>query len=77
MATVAIVALAPLLWGKTMLDQQVISVEWPLLGTIKSGSALPFDIGVAAIVVGLIIALLHGLSRPASGEEPNEQGTRW
>lgn len=58
---VAAVALMPLLWGDPLFDQQVLSVEAPLLGKIKTGSALPFDLGVAAIVVGTVIAALDGL----------------
>jgi multisubunit Na+/H+ antiporter MnhB subunit len=60
-AVVAAVALAPVLWGRELLDQLVVSADVPVLGTIKSGSALPFDIGVAVIVVGLIVAALDGL----------------
>lgn len=59
---VAVVVAMPLLWGDTLLDQQVVSVDVPVLGTIKSGSALPFDIGVTAIVIGLVVSLLDGLS---------------
>lgn len=59
---VVVVAAMPLLWGDTVLDQQVITVDLPLFGSVKSGSALPFDIGVTAIVVGLVLALLDGLS---------------
>lgn len=62
---VVVVAAMPLLWGDTVLDQKVITVDLPLFGKVKSGSALPFDIGVTAIVVGLIIALLDGLSASA------------
>ncbi|MEZ5341452.1 MAG: MnhB domain-containing protein [Acidimicrobiales bacterium] len=62
LAIVAVVAVLPMLWGDPLLDQSVISIDVPVLGTIKSGSALPFDIGVAAIVVGLVISLLSGLT---------------
>lgn len=62
MLIVAVVTAMPLFWGDTLLDQQVISFELPVLGKVKSGSALPFDIGVTAIVVGLVVALLDGLS---------------
>ena len=55
------VAAAPLLWGDTVLDQAIGSVELPVLGKLKSGSALPFDLGVTAIVVALVLALLDGL----------------
>ena len=58
---VAGVALAPLLWGDPLFDQQVLSVDAPLLGKIKTGSALLFDVGVAAIVVGTVMAALDGL----------------
>lgn len=55
-------AAAPLIWGGTFFDQRVVSVELPVLGTVKSGSALIFDAGVTIIVIGLVIALLDGLS---------------
>jgi len=62
---VVAVAVLPLFWGDALLDQKVISAEVPLLGKVKTGSALPFDIGVTAIVVGLIVSLLDGLSAEA------------
>ena len=37
---VALVVAMPLVWGDTLLDQQVISFDLPILGTVKSGSAL-------------------------------------
>jgi len=58
---VGLVSIAPLLWGEPLLDQVVVSWDVPLLGTVKSGSALIFDLGVVAIVVGLVISLLDGL----------------
>lgn len=60
-ATVSIVAIVPLVFGNELLDQGIVSTTLPLLGKVKTGSALPFDLGVTAIVVGLIIALLDGL----------------
>ena len=72
---VAIVAAMPLLWGDTLLDQQVISFDVPVLGTIKSGSALPFDLGVTAIVVGLVVALLDGLSATTLAGPPGPTGS--
>lgn len=61
MLIICATAAAPLLVGNELLDQQIVSTELPLLGKVKTGSALPFDIGVTAVVVGLIIALLDGL----------------
>ena len=60
-----LVAIAPLLWGEPLLDQVVVTWEVPVLGTVKTGSALLFDLGVVAIVVGLVIALLDGLDAPS------------
>lgn len=56
-----LVAITPLLWGEPLLDQVVIAWDAPVLGTVKTGSALLFDLGVVAIVVGLVLALLDGL----------------
>jgi multisubunit Na+/H+ antiporter MnhB subunit len=55
------VAIAPMFWGEPLLDQVVVTWDAPILGTVKSGSALLFDLGVVAIVVGLVVALLDGL----------------
>ena len=57
----AAVALAPVVAGEPFLDQVVVDATLPLLGKVKSGSALLFDAGVTAIVVGLVVALLDGL----------------
>lgn len=59
---VAAVAAVPMILGDALLDQSIWSFELPILGKVKSGSALPFDIGVTAIVVGLVAALLNGMS---------------
>lgn len=54
-------ALAPLLVGDVLLDQIVIETTLPVLGKVKGGSALVFDLGVTLIVVGLVLAVLEGL----------------
>lgn len=56
-----LVALAPVLIGEELLDQIVISGEFQLLGTVKTGSALLFDLGVTLIVVGLVLSVLVAL----------------
>jgi multicomponent Na+:H+ antiporter subunit A len=58
---VGVVALAPLVGGDVLLDQVVIEGTVPVLGKIKSGTALAFDAGVTLIVVGLVVAVLDGL----------------
>lgn len=66
---VTVIALAPLLGGEPLLDQVVITEEVPLLGKVKSGSALVFDAGVTAIVVGLFIAVFDGLDADELGRD--------
>ncbi len=56
----AVVALLPMVWGDVALDQFEVETTLPLLGKVKSGTALLFDLGVTAIVVGLVVALLEG-----------------
>lgn len=46
------------LWGGAFLESTYIEVELPLLGALKASSTLPFDIGVFAIVIGLVVALV-------------------
>ena len=58
---VASVALAPVVVGDVILDQVVWTGTLPILGAVKTGTALLFDIGVTLIVVGLVVAVLEGL----------------
>lgn len=56
-----LVAVAPVLVGEELLDQIVVDGDVPVLGTVKTGSALLFDLGVTMIVVGLVVAVLQSL----------------
>ena len=58
------VAMAPLLTGGRFLDQPFTEVDLPLFGAVKLTAALPFDIGVALLVVGVVAAIIE-----AFGEE--------
>ena len=49
--------------GGAFLYSDKVEVEVPLLGTLKATSALPFDIGVYLVVVGLGLALLRSLGQ--------------
>ena len=40
------------------------------LGTLKATTALPFDIGVYFVVVGLVLAILRALGGEADHDEP-------
>ena len=50
-------------WGDTFLESTKWAVEIPVLGTVKATSALPFDIGVFVVVVGVTLAMLSALGR--------------
>lgn len=45
-------------WGDAFLETTYVEAEVPMLGVVKATSALSFDIGVFAIVVGLVAALV-------------------
>ncbi len=66
----AVVAVAPLLLGQPLLDQVVVESTVPVLGKVKSGSAQLFDAGVAAIVVGLVLAVMNGLGVEQMADPP-------
>lgn len=46
------------LWGDSLLESTYVEIDLPLLGVLKASSTLPFDIGVFAIVIGLVAALV-------------------
>ena len=57
--------LAGWVWGDAFLESAYFEVHLPLLGTVKASSALPFDIGVFAVVVVLVAALLTAFGAKA------------
>lgn len=61
LAIAVAVGVAGWVWGGGFFDQEVASLTVPVLGTMKLTSALGFDIGVFAVVVGLVSALLESL----------------
>ena len=70
---IAATSLAPLLWGDDVLNQAVVSADLPLLGTVKSGTALVFDAGVVLVVVGLMLAVLEGLDLESLGRDDGDR----
>lgn len=46
------------LWGDGFLESTKVELSVPVLGTVKATSALPFDIGVFIVVIGLTAALV-------------------
>lgn len=59
-------AVAPLLAGGQLLESGKLTLDVPLVGTVKATSALPFDIGVYFVVLGLVLTVLRTLGE----EEP-------
>ncbi|HUG32785.1 MAG TPA: MnhB domain-containing protein [Acidimicrobiia bacterium] len=45
-------------WGDAFLESTHVEIDLPVLGLLKASSTLPFDIGVFAIVIGLVAALM-------------------
>ena len=64
-----LVAVAPLVAGEALLDQVFVEGELPLLGKVKAGTALVFDLGVTLVVVGLMAAVLDSLGAARLGDD--------
>lgn len=69
-----LVGMGALLAGGQLLESGVLSLDLPVLGTVKTTSALPFDVGVYLIVVGLVLALLGSLGGEADRREDEPEG---
>ena len=52
-------------WGSDFLTSVKVEATLPLLGHVKATSALPFDIGVYLVVVGLGLVILRSLGAEA------------
>ena len=66
-AVAVLTGAASWLFGGQLLESGKAELHAPLLGTVKVTSALPFDIGVFLVVVGLVGTVLTtlGTERPA------------
>lgn len=58
-------------WSDTFLASAKVEVDLPVLGTLKATTALPFDIGVYVVVVGLGLAVIRSLGAEAEIGEPS------
>lgn len=65
LALSVITGIVPLALGSDLLESDAWSADAPLLGTIKTTSALPFDVGVYLVVVGLGLGVLRTLGEEA------------
>jgi multicomponent Na+:H+ antiporter subunit A len=60
----ATTALASVVVGGQMLESGKVELDLPVLGLVKATSALPFDIGVYLVVVGLVLMVVESLGDP-------------
>ena len=79
LAVAASVATVPILLGNPVMDNWKLYIDLPLLGEAKISSALVFDIGVAAVVIGTIFMVFEafGDEEPPAfrGEVPKGPGS--
>lgn len=59
-------------WGTAFLDAVKLEADLPLLGHVKATTALPFDIGVFLVVIGLVAGVVESLGREAEIAEEAE-----
>jgi multicomponent Na+:H+ antiporter subunit A len=55
----ATTATVPVILGGAVLDHALFEESVPVLGTVKATSALPFDIGVYFVVVGVALMVIE------------------
>ena len=63
----SLTALVPLAFGGAVLESGIVDWTIPVLGKVKTTSALVFDIGVYLVVAGLVLMMFE-----AFGERPVE-----
>jgi multicomponent Na+:H+ antiporter subunit A len=71
-----VTVLVPLAFGGTPLEHAVFETDLPVLGHVKTTSALAFDIGVYLLVLGLVLMVFESFGdepRPP-GDEPERVG---
>lgn len=69
LATSVATAITPLVLGGSVLEHSLWETDLPVLGTIKTTSALPFDIGVFLVVLGVILMAYEAFGEEAADDE--------
>lgn len=64
----ALVGLGGWVWGDTFLASAKVEVTVPVFTTLKATTALPFDVGVYLVVVGLLLTIIDALGSSAEQE---------
>ncbi|WP_420452101.1 hydrogen gas-evolving membrane-bound hydrogenase subunit E [Ilumatobacter sp.] len=73
-AIAGLTGLAGYLVGDEFLEAGKLTTSVPVLGTVKATTALPFDIGVFLVVVGLVVSVLDGLGSRSDDDVRDEPG---
>ncbi|MET0911451.1 MAG: MnhB domain-containing protein [Ilumatobacteraceae bacterium] len=70
----ATTALVPLLLGGSVLEHGDKEFDLPLFHHVKVTSALPFDIGVALVVIGLVVMAFEAFGDEQALDDPASAG---
>ena len=62
-------ALVPILLGNDVLDHATFSATLPVIGDMKATSALPFDIGVYLVVLGMVLLMFEAFGDDVAYDE--------
>ena len=65
----ALTGFASLLAGYGYLESGFLELSIPLIGVVKGGSVLVFDVGVYLVVVGMALGLVRALGEDSSDED--------
>jgi multisubunit Na+/H+ antiporter MnhB subunit len=66
----AATAVVPVLAGGSLLESATVEADLPLLGHLKTSSALVFDVGVYLVVLGLVLMVFESF-----GDDPQPAAT--
>lgn len=69
-------AVAPLLFGASILEAASVTVTLPVFGEVKFASFLLFETGVFLIVVGLVLSVVSALGARMEAEEEEARVVR-
>lgn len=72
LATAVTTAIMPLVLGGSVLEHALWEAELPVLGKVKTTSALPFDIGVFLVVLGVILMAYEAFGEEAAEAEGDD-----
>ena len=70
----ATTAVVPLVAGQQLLEHADLEADLPLLGTLKVTSALPFDVGVYLVVIGIVLMAYEAFGDDAESDGEQRSG---